>query len=71
MFSSWGDVAYRFRRLIPLVIIAAILVLYVVAGLKLADRMSQEGWDDPNSQSTKAAQIEQEVFGRDLSLIHI
>ncbi|MCG7259357.1 MULTISPECIES: MMPL family transporter [unclassified Corynebacterium] len=65
MFSSWGDVAYRFRRLIPLVIIAAILVLYVVAGLKLADRMSQEGWDDPNSQSTKAAQIEQEVFGRD------
>lgn len=65
MFSSWGDVAYRFRRLIPLVIIAAILVLYVVAGLKLADRMSQEGWDDPNSQSTKAAQIEQDVFGRD------
>lgn len=65
MFSSWGDVAYRFRRLIPLVIIAAILVLYVVAGLKLADRMSQEGWDDPHSQSTKAAQIEQEVFGRD------
>ena len=65
MFSSWGDVAYRFRRLIPLVIIAAILVLYVVAGLKLADRMSQEGWDDPHSQSTKAAQIEQDVFGRD------
>ncbi|MGV0408883.1 MMPL family transporter [Corynebacterium resistens] len=65
MFSTWGDVAYRFRRVIPFVIIVAIVALYAVFGLKLGERMSQEGWDDPHSQSTRAAQIEQDVFGRD------
>src|SRR5690625_862409 len=29
--------------------------------------MSQEGWEDPNAASTQAAQIENEVFGRDKS----
>ncbi|MDC7104373.1 MMPL family transporter [Corynebacterium falsenii] len=65
MFMSWGDTAYRFRRLIPLVIISAVVALYAIFGLQLGDRMSQEGWDDPNSQSTRAAQLEQEKFGRD------
>lgn len=65
MFSTWGDIAYRHRRVIPLVIIAAIVALFAAFGTQLGARMSQEGWDDPNSQSTKAAIIEQEVFGRD------
>lgn len=67
MFTIWGDIAYRFRRLIPLVIIAGILGLFGVFGTQLGDRMSQEGWDDPHSDSTKAAAIEQETFGRDAS----
>lgn len=65
MFSTWGDIAYRFRRVIPLVIIAAIVALFAVFGTQLGDRLSQEGWDDPHSQSTRAAAIEQEIFGRD------
>lgn len=65
MFSKWGHFAYRFRRIVPLVVIAAILALFVIFGTKLGDRMSQEGWDDPGSSSTAAARIELETFGRD------
>lgn len=65
MFLCWGDFAYRHRRIVPLVIITAILALYVLFGLRLGDRMSQEGWDDPHSDSTKATAIEEQTFGRD------
>ncbi|MCK2199880.1 MMPL family transporter [Corynebacterium callunae] len=65
MFSRWGHFAYRHRRIVPLFIILAILALYVAFGLKLGDRMSQEGWDDPGSDSTVASSIEAETFGRD------
>ncbi|MFP7365860.1 MMPL family transporter [Corynebacterium callunae] len=65
MFSRWGHFAYRHRRIVPLVIILAILALYVAFGLKLGERMSQEGWDDPGSDSTIASSIEAETFGRD------
>ncbi|MDN6259115.1 MAG: MMPL family transporter, partial [Corynebacterium sp.] len=67
MFTRWGDFAFRFRRIIPAVIIVLIGVLYLGIGTQLDDRMSQEGWDDPTSDSTRAAQIEQETFGRDAS----
>ncbi|MCU9519548.1 MMPL family transporter [Corynebacterium sp. ES2794-CONJ1] len=67
MFSTWGDFAYRHRKIVPLIIISAILLLHFFFGVRLAERMSQEGWDDPNSSSTKAAQIELETFGRDNS----
>ncbi|AGP29873.1 MMPL family transporter [Corynebacterium terpenotabidum] len=67
MFTRWGDAAYRWRRVVPVVVIAVIALLYLLVGTKLDDRMSSEGWDDPNSESTRAAQIEQEVFGRDAS----
>lgn len=67
MFTTWGDIAFRFRRIIPAVIIVLIGVLYLGIGTQLDDRMSQEGWDDPGSESTRAAQIEQETFGRDAS----
>ena len=65
MFSAWGNFAYRFRRVIPLVIIAAVLALFATVGTQLDDRLSQEGWDDPGSQSTRAKEIEEEIFGRD------
>ncbi|GGG79634.1 MMPL family transporter [Corynebacterium pelargi] len=67
MFNKWGNAAYRFRKVIPLAILAIILGLYGIFGVKLDDRLSQEGWDDPGSSSTQAARIEQEVFGRDAS----
>ena len=67
MFEKWGRFSYAHRRLIPAIIVAAILALFIGFGLQLEDRMSQEGWEDPNAASTSAAQIEQETFGRDNS----
>ena len=55
MFYSWGLFSYKHRKVVPLLIVAAILVLFGVFGTQLGDRMSQEGWDDPNSASTAAA----------------
>lgn len=67
MFEKWGRFSYAHRRLIPAIVVAAILALFVGFGLQLEDRMSQEGWEDPNAASTSAARIEQETFGRDNS----
>jgi len=67
MFTRWGDAAYRWRRVVPVIVVAVIALLYLLVGTKLGDRMSSEGWDDPHSESTRAAQIEQDVFGRDAS----
>src|SRR5699024_1162503 len=53
--------------IIPFVLIGIILALFGIFGTQLGDRMSQEGWEDPNAASTQAAQIENEVFGRDKS----
>lgn len=65
MFLKWGRFSYAHRRLIPLILVAFIALLFAVFGTQLGDRMSQEGWEDPNAASTTAAEIEQEVFGRD------
>ncbi|WP_342318565.1 MMPL family transporter [Corynebacterium mayonis] len=67
MFYTWGHLAYRGRRIIPVVVVAVILVLQVFFGSKLGERMSQEGWEDPHADSTTAARIEEETFGRDNS----
>ena len=65
MFYKWGQFAYRHRRIIPVVVIAVILLMQVLWGSKLGDRLSQEGWEDPGADSTTAAAVEEEVFGRD------
>ena len=65
MFYKWGQFAYRHRRIIPVVVIAIILLVQVLWGSKLGDRLSQEGWEDPGAASTTAAKVEEEVFGRD------
>lgn len=67
MFSAWGHIAVKYRRIIPIVIALVILSAYVFIGAKLDSRLSSEGWDDPHSSSTKAAQIEAATFGRDNS----
>ena len=43
MFYKWGQFAYRHRRIIPVVVIAIILLMQVLWGSKLGDRLSQEG----------------------------
>jgi len=65
VFYKWGQFAYRHRRIIPVVVIAIILLMQVLWGSKLGDRLSQEGWEDPGAASTTAAKVEEEVFGRD------
>ncbi|SER93708.1 MMPL family transporter [Corynebacterium cystitidis] len=67
MFYRWGQFAFRFRRIIPLVVVVIILAMHFLFGTKLDQRMSQEGWEDPGADSTTAAVIEQETFGRDNS----
>ena len=67
MFLKWGHFSYAYRKFIPFVLIGLTLALFGVFGTQLEDRMSQEGWEDPNAASTHAAQIEHEVFGRDKS----
>ena len=67
MFYKWGRFAFRHRRIIPLVVIVLILTMQVLFGSKLGERLSQEGWEDPGADSTTAAVIEQETFGRDNS----
>lgn len=67
MFTKWGRFAYRHHRTIPLVVVALILILQVCFGSKLGERLSQEGWEDPGADSTAAAAIEQDTFGRDNS----
>ena len=65
MFYRWGLFAYKHRRVVPIVVVAFIVLLFALAGTQLGERMSQEGWDDPNSSSTQAAVVEQEIYGRD------
>lgn len=65
MFEKWGYFSYRHRRVVPVVVIAIIVALYSIFGVKLADRLSQEGWEDPGAASTIGAQVELETFGRD------
>ena len=65
MFLKWGYFSYRFRKIIPWVMLLLILGLFLGWGTRLDSRLSQEGWEDPGASSTTAAAIEQEVFGRD------
>ncbi|KQB83333.1 MMPL family transporter [Corynebacterium oculi] len=67
MFLRWGQFSYRHRHLIPALVVLFILALYGIFGLRLGDRLSQEGWEDPGAESTVGARIEQETFGRDRS----
>ncbi|WKD59967.1 MMPL family transporter [Corynebacterium caspium] len=65
MFEKWGYFSYRHRRIVPVIIVALIVGIFLAFGLKLEDRLSQEGWEDPRADSTIGAQIELDTFGRD------
>lgn len=64
MFTRWGDVVYRLRYVVLGVVVAGLLALGGY-GFGLEDRLSSSGWDDPNSQSTQAAKLQDATYGRD------
>lgn len=64
MFASLGQFVFRARFVVVATMVAALLSLGAF-GLGLGDRLSQSGWDDPGSESTAAAKIIEETFGRD------
>ncbi|MEC3958255.1 MMPL family transporter [Nocardia sp. CDC153] len=64
MFTRWGDLVYKLRYTVLGVVVAALLSLGAF-GFGLEDHLSSSGWDDPTSQSTAAAQLRDQVYGRD------
>lgn len=64
MFTRWGDLVYRLRFAVIGVVVAALLALGGY-GLGLEDHLSSSGWDDPTSESAKAARLSDQAFGRD------
>nr|WP_246461410.1 MMPL family transporter [Nocardia transvalensis] len=55
---------YRFRFLVLAAVVAALLALGGF-GFGIEKHLSASGWDDPTSQSTQAAQLKDEAYGRD------
>ncbi|MGF6889149.1 putative membrane protein YdfJ with MMPL/SSD domain [Nocardia sp. GAS34] len=64
MFIRWGELVYRFRYAVIGVVVAALLGLGWF-GLGLQDHLSSSGWDDPGSESSQAARLKDQAYGRD------
>ncbi|WP_083885141.1 MMPL family transporter [Nocardia thailandica] len=62
----WAAVVVRRRYTVILVVVAGLLALGGY-GLGLGPHLDSGGWDDPGSESVRAAQIRERVFGRDHS----
>ncbi|WP_446223550.1 MMPL family transporter [Nocardia sp. IBHARD005] len=64
MFTRWGDLVYRFRFAVIVVVGGAMLALGAY-GMGLGPRLTQSGWFDPGSESVQGAQIADGSYGRD------
>ncbi|MFC4123754.1 MMPL family transporter [Nocardia rhizosphaerae] len=64
MFTRWGDLVYRFRFAVIVVVGGALLALGAY-GTGLNERLTQSGWFDPGSESVQGAEIADAAFGRD------
>ncbi|MGW4327082.1 MMPL family transporter [Nocardia sp. NPDC004573] len=64
MFTRWADTLVR-RRFIVLGLVVAGLLALGGYGFGLGDHLSVSGWDDPTSESARAARLKDEAFGRD------
>src|SRR3954471_6824013 len=63
MFASWGTVAHRRRW----IVIIAVLLLTVIGGAwgsGVSNRLTQGGYDDPDSQAAHVDQVIEETIGR-------
>ncbi len=64
MFTRWGDLVYRFRFAVIVVVGGAMLALGAY-GMGLGPRLTQSGWFDPGSESVAGAVIADNSYGRD------
>ncbi|WP_280232916.1 MMPL family transporter [Nocardia cyriacigeorgica] len=64
--THWADIVVRRRFTVLGVMVAALLALGWY-GLGLGAQLGSGGWDDPGSESVRAAQLRDEVFGPDHS----
>ncbi|WP_186628560.1 MMPL family transporter [Rhodococcus sp. BP22] len=64
MFARWGDLVHRWRFTVIGVMVAGLLGL-AMYGVGFENRLSQGGFDDPGSESVRAAQFADDTFGRD------
>lgn len=63
---QWAATMVRHRYAVILVTVAGLLALGGY-GLGLGPHLDSGGWDDPGSESVRAAQVRERVFGRDHS----
>ncbi|TLG15709.1 MMPL family transporter [Nocardia cyriacigeorgica] len=64
--TQWADMVVRRRFTVIGVMVAGLLALGWY-GLGLGGQLSSSGWDDPGSESVRAAHLRDEVFGTDHS----
>ncbi|MEV0708696.1 MMPL family transporter [Nocardia aurea] len=63
-FTRWIDLIVRRRFTVVAVVVGGLMALGVY-GLGLHDHLSVSGWDDPGSESARAAKLRDEAFGHD------
>ncbi|MGK8522890.1 MMPL family transporter [Nocardia asteroides] len=63
-FTRWTDTLVRRPFTVIGCVVAGLLALGVY-GLGLGDHLSVSGWDDPTSESARAARLKDEAFGHD------
>ncbi|GAA3460539.1 MMPL family transporter [Saccharothrix longispora] len=63
MFAKWGSLAYR-RRWAVLVATVVLAVVGGIWGLGVFDKLSQGGYEAPDSEAARATEVAQEAFGR-------
>lgn len=64
--TQWADIMVRRRWTVIVVLVAGLLALGGY-GIGLGEHVSSSGWDDPSSESVRAAQLRDRTFGRDHS----
>ncbi|TCK00605.1 MMPL family transporter [Nocardia alba] len=64
MFTRWGDLVYRFRFAV-IIIVGGVMLALGAYGMGLGPRLTQSGWFDPGSESVQGAQIADGSYGRD------
>uniref|UniRef100_UPI000A30DBCB MMPL family transporter n=1 Tax=Nocardia veterana TaxID=132249 RepID=UPI000A30DBCB len=64
MFTRWGELVHKFRYTVLGVAVAALLALGAY-GFGLENHLSSSGWFDPGAESSQAAVLKDEVYGRD------